>query len=145
LYASGCPRLTALPELPKLAYLQCDPWIDHPLNPRFPAARGLARAAERFRMDRLRHRRFNIFRSKPQYSAYLSAPGHIGHRLAMGQFRALEGAVEAAAIAAAAVQPAAAATADPQANAELERRQGVRRRMEQDHKEQEKEKQQKRE
>jgi len=38
-----------------------------------------------------------------------------------------------------------AAAADPQANAELERRQGVRRRLEQDHKEQEKEKQQKRE
>jgi len=145
LYASDCPRLTALSELPKLAYLQCDPWIDHPLNPRFAAARGLARAAERFRVAQLRHRRFNLFRSKPEYSAYLSSPGHIGYRLAMAQFRALEGAVEMAAVAAAAAQPAAAAAADPEAIAELERRVGARWRMEQDHTEQGKEKQQKRE
>lgn len=137
-----CPLLTALPLLPKLTRLICDPWIDHPLNTYFVSFRDAARSIERIRRTNQLHRRFNIFRTRPQYSAYLNSPGHIGHRLAMGQFRAFQGVVEAAA--AAAAQPAAAAAADPAANAELERRQGVRRRMEQDHTEQGKDKQQKR-
>jgi len=69
--------------------LWCDPWIDHPLNKRFPAARQAALTLERRRLKKLRYVRFKKFISTPAYSAYLNAPGHVGHRIETAQLRKL--------------------------------------------------------
>jgi len=89
LWSYGCPSLVALPEIPNLTALRCDKWIDHSLNPRFPAVQKAARTLERRRLKKLRYTRFKKFISTPQYSAYLNAPGHVGHRIETAQLRKL--------------------------------------------------------
>lgn len=89
LYCNECPSLAALPALPALEHLDCDPWINHHLNERLRSVRKAARTLARRRLKKLRYVRFKKFISTPAYSAYLNAPGHIGHRIETAQLRKL--------------------------------------------------------
>jgi len=89
LESNKCPALKSLPVLPELTRLTCDSWINHRLNDRLPAVQRIARTLVRRRLKKLRYVRFKKFISTPVYSAYLNAPGHVGHRIETAQLRKL--------------------------------------------------------